>query len=175
MSVIRFTSTYKPDGKDYAKVTLWNRYIQNKTLLLTMFIPTVGALYFLFTEPGPFWWLFVLIMLYPLYSILGFCFKIRNHLKFRSPADIARTEYTFMNNGILADRMEMQKLDMFHWEDVNLLWELKDFLLLYNKNKLVLVFAKRDMEPGQIDEIRSFILQHLPNQQVRNYKKSMLF
>lgn len=175
MSVIRFTSTYKPDGKDYTKVTLWNRYIQNKTLLLTMFIPTAGALYFLFTEPGPFWWLFVLIMLYPLYSVLSFWLKIKNHLKFRSPADIARTEYTFMNNGILADRTEMQKLDMFHWEDVNLLWELKDFLLLYNKNKLVLVFAKKDMGPGQVDEIRSFILQHISDRQVHSYKKSILF
>ena len=108
MNIIRFTSTYKPDGKDYTKVTLWNRYIQNKTLLFTLFIPTAAAIYFLVSDPGPFWWMFVLIMFYPLYSIIGFLFKIKKHLKFRNPADIAKTEFTFMNNGILADRMEMQ-------------------------------------------------------------------
>ncbi len=175
MNVIRFTSTYKPDGKDYTKITLWNRYIQNKTLLVTLFIPTVGALYFLYTNPGPFWWIFILIMLYPLYSVIGFSFKIKKHLKFRSPADIAKTEYTFMNNGILADRIEMQKLDMTHWEDVNTLWELKDYLLLYNKDRLVLVFSKKDMDPGQPEQIRSFILEHLSGRQGGRYKKSRLF
>lgn len=175
MSVIRFTSTFKPDGKDYAKITLWNRYIHNKTILLSLFIPTAAALYFLFTDPGPFWWIFVIIMFYPLYSVLGFSFRIRRHLKFRSPADIARTEYTFMNNGVLADRIDMQKLDLIHWEDANMLWELKDYLLLYNKDKLLLVFAKKDMEEGQLDSIRDFILAHLKNRQGNNYKKSRLF
>ncbi|MCI9541219.1 MAG: hypothetical protein HFG39_09205 [Lachnospiraceae bacterium] len=175
MNIIRFTSTYKPDGKDYTKVTLWNRYIQNKTLLFTLFIPTAAAIYFLVSDPGPFWWMFVLIMFYPLYSIIGFLFKIKKHLKFRNPADIAKTEFTFMNNGILADRMEMQKLDMIHWEDANILWELKDFFLLYQKDKLLFVFVKKDMEPEQEDVIREFILKHLSNRQGKTYKKSLFF
>ena len=175
MNVIRFTSTFKPEGRDYTKITLWNRSVHNKTILFSLFIPTAAALYFLITEPGPFWWIFVIIMFYPLYSLIAFTLKIKKHLKFRSPADIAKTEYTFMNNGVLADRMEMQKLDLIHWEDVNMLWELKDYLMLYNKDKLVLVFTKKDMEPGQLDQIRDFILKHLTNRQGNNYKKSRLF
>lgn len=175
MNVIRFTSTFKPDGKNYAKITLWNRYIRNKTVLLSLFIPTAGAIYFLYTGTGPLWWLFVLIMFYPVYNVLGFMLKIKKHLRFRSPADISRAEFTFMNNGILVDRMEMQKLDMVHWEDVNTLWELKDYLLLYNRDRLVLVFSKKDMEPEQPDIIREFILNHLNNRQGRTYKKSSLF
>lgn len=175
MNVIRFTSTFKPEGKDYTKITLWNRYIRNKTVLFSLFIPTAGAIYFLATGAGMLWWLFVLIMFYPLYNVIGFMFKIKKHLKLRNPADIAKTEFTFMNNGILIDRMELQKLDMVHWDDVNTLWELKDFLVLYNKDKLVLVFAKKDMEPGQVDMIRDFILKHVKNRQGSNYKKSSLF
>lgn len=175
MNVIRFTSTFKPDGKNYTKITLWNRYIRNKTVLLTSFIPTVGAIYFLYNGAGPFWWLFVLIMFYPLYSILGFTLKIKKHLKFRSPADIAKTEFTFMNNGILIDRFDMQKLDMIHWENVDIMWELKDYLLLYSKDKIIAVLSKKDMEPGQVDVIRDFIIKHVKNRQGSNYKKSSLF
>lgn len=175
MSVIRFTSTFKPNNKNYTKITLWNRYVRNKTVLLTSLIPTAGAVYFLYSGGGTFWWLFVLIMFYPLYSVLGFYLKIKKHLKFRSPADIAKTEFTFMNNGLLIDRVDMQKLDMIHWEDVNVLWELKDYFLLYNRDKLVAVLAKEDMETGQADTIRSFITKHVKNRQGTNYKKSSLF
>lgn len=176
MNVVRFTSTYKPHGKDYAKITLWNRYIHNKTILFTLFIPTAGSLYFMITDPdNPFFPIFALIMLYPLYSVLAFSLKIRKHLKFRSPADIAKTEFTFMNNGVLADRMELQKLDLVHWEDVSCLWELKEHLLLYQKDKLLLVFSKKDMEPGQADAIREFILRHLSERHAKPYRKSLFF
>lgn len=171
MNIIRFTSTFKPDGTDYIKVTLWNRYIHNKTILFTLFLPTAGALYFLVTNPGPFWWVFILIMFYPVYAVLGFTYQIKKHLKFRSPADTAKTEYTFMNNGILADRAELQTLDLIHWEDVDTLWELKDYFLLYYKGRLVLVLSKKDMEEGQPDAVRGFILKRIK----QNYKKSRLF
>lgn len=175
MNVIRFTSTFKPVGNDYTKVTLWNRYVHNKSILFAMFIPTAGAIYFLSSGAGPFWWLFVLIMLYPLYNIIGFFFKIKKHLKFRSPADVAKTEFTLMNNGILMDRIDMQKLDMVHWENIDMIWELKDYLILYNKEKLVTVFVKKDMADGQLDDIRKFLMRHVKNRQGLNYKKSRFF
>lgn len=175
MNIIRFTSTFKPDGKDYTKITMWNRYIHNKTVLFVSFIPTVGAIYFLYNGAGSFWWLFVLLMLYPLYGMLGFLLKIKKHLKFRSPADTAKTEFTLMNNGILLDRMDMQKLDMIHWEDINMTWELKDYYLLYNKDKLVTALVKKDMAPEQIDEVRKYLMKRVRNRQGINYKKSRFF
>ena len=35
-TVIRFTSTQKPDGKEYKKITYWNRFVRTKieTLIL---------------------------------------------------------------------------------------------------------------------------------------------
>ena len=101
MNVIRFTSTFKPDGKDYAKVTMWNRYIQNKTLLVTLFIPTVGALYFLYTNPGPFWWIFLLIMLYPLYSVIGFSYKIKKQVCWKSNIPVSYLPYVFRKSFLL--------------------------------------------------------------------------
>lgn len=175
MNIIRFTSTFKPDGKDYTKVTVWNNYVRNKKFLLTLFIPTAGSIYFLINGIGTFWWIFVLLMFYPVYHLIGFLFKIKKHLKFRSPADIAKTEFTFMDNGILADRMEIQKLDMIRWDDVNILWELKKFFILCNNEKLVLVLPKKDMEPGQSELIRAFIQEHIKNRQGKNYKKSRIF
>lgn len=176
MNIIRFTSTFKPEKKDYTKISIWNRYFRNKTLMLTILIPTAGALYFLYSDPHtPFWWVFILIALYPFYSLMGFYFKIQNHLKYRSPMDTAKTEYTFMNNGILADRHEIEKLDLFHWDDVDMLWELKGFLLLYKKERLVLVFNKADMGEGQCDAIREYITKHLPRRNSPTYKKSTLF
>lgn len=175
MNIIRFTSTFKPVDKDYTKVTLWNRYAHNRTLLLAMFIPTIGALYFLMNNPGPLWWVFILIMFYPLYNVIGFYFKIKRHFKFRSPADTAKTEFTLMNNGILMDRHEIQKLDMLHWVDVNVIWELKEYFILYNKDKLVSVLVKKDMPAEQIDDIRKYLITHVKNRQGINYKKSRFF
>ena len=41
-TVIRFTSTQKPDGKEYKKITYWNRFIREKieTLILIALIAT---------------------------------------------------------------------------------------------------------------------------------------
>lgn len=175
MNIIRFTSTFKPVGSDYTRVALWNRYVHNKALLFSVFIPTIGAAYFLMNTPGALWWLFVLIMFYPVYHVIGFLFRIKRHFRFRSPADTAKTEFTLMSNGILMDRADMQKLDMLHWEEVNMIWELKDYLILYQKERLLTVLVKKDMEEGQPEEVRAFLIKHVKNRQGSNYRKSRLF
>ena len=50
-TVIRFTSTQKPDGKEYKKITYWNRFIREKleTLILIALIVIV-AVWFIFAK-----------------------------------------------------------------------------------------------------------------------------
>ena len=43
-TVIRFTSTQKPDGDEYKKITYWNRFIRTKieTVIMLALIAVVG-------------------------------------------------------------------------------------------------------------------------------------
>lgn len=176
-TIIRYTSVFKPrEAIPYSKIAIWNRYFRSKVLLIATFVPTIAAIYFLLSDRNnPFWWLFVIIMFYPVFSFLGFLLKIYNHLKFRSPLDVAETEYTFMNNGILIDRRGAEKLDLMHWDDVNFLYEMKEYFLLFKSDTLVLVLIKKDMKEGQCDRIRKYILRHLPPAKSINYKKTLFF
>lgn len=176
MDIIRFQSIYKPEGKEYVKVTLWNRFMHTKSLLLFTFLPTALALYFLLKDiHSPLWWVFVIIMFYPVYTIAAFLIKVKHHLKLRSVLDSAPTEFTFMTNGILVDRKGAESNKLIYWKDLDFLYELKDFFLLYKNDILILVLSKKDMKDGQCDEIKKYILKFLPLSKGRNYKKTWIF
>lgn len=176
MDIIRFKSTFKPSGPSYVKISLWNRYIRSKIILITSFIPTIVALYFILQDKGsPFFWVFFILLFYPVYSLIAFLLKIKKHLIYRSPLDTAVTDFTFMNNGILVERENAERPELYHWTEYTLLYELKDFMLLYKGEMLGLVFDKRDMDAEQLPLIRKYILKHLPKEHAYSYKKSIFF
>lgn len=175
MDLIQFTSKYKPEGKEYVKVTLWNHYISNKIMLFILILPPLLGFYFLFTGTITTFTLIInlVLILYPVFSVLAFLRKIKKHLDYRNPVDTALTQYTLMDNGILMEQPDFDKLNMKYWHEFDCLYELKDYFVLYYKDSLSLVLDKKDME-GQIDQIRSYILSHLTDSKAK-YVKTWLF
>ena len=176
MNLIQFTSKFKPEGKEYVKTTLWNHFISNKAMLFILIVPPVIGMYFLLTGPINAFSLVVnlLLILYPAFSFLSFMRKIKNHLEYRDATDTALTHYTFMDNGILIEQPDFDKLDMQYWNEYDRLYELKNYLILYYKDSLKIILDKKDMDEGQLDEIRSYILSHFTHSKTK-YIKAWFF
>ncbi len=162
MKPITYTAPFKPGGKSYTKLCMWNRFIHNKVRLIAMLLPVILGIYFLLTSNVIYFApVYIVLMLYPLITVTAFYFKIKKHLKFRSKADEASTQFTIMDNGILTERAEVDINHLYHWSDFDKLFETREFLLLYKGNKLVLVLEKNHMPNGRISEIRDIIAEHI--------------
>lgn len=176
MKILRFTAPFKPEGKEYIYISLWNRYLRSKFLLITIFIPTLCSLYFILQGVDPYFLsVFILIACYPLFSVGVFLLKIKKHLKFRSPIDTAMTEFTLMDNGILIEREGQEMPEFFHWDKFDMCYELKRYLILFKNDTLILMFDKNCIDTGQVGKVRQFILKHMPESKKIVYKKSGLF
>ena len=106
-TVIRFTSTQKPDGKEYKKITYWNRFVRTKIetlILIALVIVSIScAAYRLTTGTMDTFWAIICIvfLFYPFLIITQFNSSIRYHLKHRDPAETSPCEFCLMENGIL--------------------------------------------------------------------------
>ena len=176
MKILRFTAPFKPTGKQYIYIGMWNRYIKNKFLLLSSFIPTGCSIYFIAQGIDPkFLPIFFLIACYPLFSVGAYLFRIKQHFRYRSPIDTAMTTFTLMDNGILIEREGQELPELYHWDRFNLCCELKHYLLLYKTDVLILVWDKTYMKSEEIENIRQFVLEHLPENKKVVYQKSTFF
>lgn len=145
-------------------------------MLLILITPPILGAYFLLTGTNTTFTLVIniLLILYPIFSFLSFMRKINDHLKYRDATDTALTHFTFMDNGILIEQPEFDKLDMMYWNEFDCLHELKNYLILYKGDSLRLILDKKDMEEGQVDEIRGYILSHFTDSKAK-YKKTWIF
>jgi len=176
MKLYRFTAPFKPKGWDYIYVGLWNRYVRNKFLLISIFIPTVMSLYFVLQGIDPrFLPFFLLIACYPLFSVGAFLLQIKKHFAVRSPIDTAMTKFTLMDNGILMEREGREMPELCHWDQYNMCYELKRYLILFKTDSLRLILDKNYMNPKEVEQIRTFILNHMPENKKVVYKKSAIF
>lgn len=176
MKLLRFTAPFKPKGKKYIHVGMWNRYIKNKFLLFSSLVPTFCSFYFIAQgiDPG-YLPIFLIIACYPLFNVGTYLLRIKQHFQYRSPLDTAMTTFTLMDNGILIEREGQEIPELYHWDKFNMCCELKDYLLLYKTDILILILDKTYMEQEDIGKIRQFILKHLPQKNKVVYQKSSFF
>ena len=133
MKILRFTAPFKPKGKEYIYVGMWNRYMKNKILLLSSFIPTFCSFYFIAQGVEPRYLpVFLLVACYPIFSVGAYLLRIKQHFRYRSPLDTAMTLFTLMDNGILIEKEGQEIPSLYHWDKFNLCYELKHYLLLYH-------------------------------------------
>lgn len=176
MKILRFTAPFKPKGKKYVYIGMWNRYIKNKILLLSLFIPTGCSFYFIAQGVEKRYLpIFLLIACYPIFSIVSYLLRIKQHFQYRSPLDMAMTIFTLMDNGILIEREGHELPELYHWNKFNLCYELKNYLLLYKTDNLLLVFDKTYIPSEELEKIRQFILEHMPKNKKVIYQKSAFF
>ncbi len=164
-SAIRFTSTQKPDGDEYKKVTYWNRFVRTKNetlILLALIIASIGiAVYRLTTGTMDTMWaiITVIFLLYPVMVIMQFNSSIRYHLKHRNPAEIEPCEFTIMENGILID-VPSCDVRVFHKYDefTHLYTNVFGYVMLFQKNKVLAMLKHSDIPAEQLDDALNLIL-----------------
>jgi len=162
MKPITYTAPFKPGGREYTRLCMWNRFIHNKLRLVVMLLPVILGIYFLATSSVIYFApVYIVLTLYPFITVIAFYFKIKKHLKFRSKADEATAQFTIMDNGILTERPEVDINHLYHWDEFDKIIDIKEFLLLYKGNKLTLVLQKKYMPEDRISEIRDIIAEHL--------------
>ncbi len=162
MKPITYTAPFKPSGKEYTKLCMWNRFIHNKLRLVVMILPVILGIYFLATTKVIYFMpVYLVLALYPFITVIAFYFKIKKHLKFRSKADEATAQFTIMDNGILTERAEVDINKLYHWDEFDKIIDIRDFLLLYKSNRLVLVLQKEYMPEGEASNIRDIIAEHI--------------
>ncbi|MBQ9765409.1 MAG: YcxB family protein [Lachnospiraceae bacterium] len=162
MKPYTFTAPFKPEGAKYTKLCLWNRYLRTPFYLILLMIPSALGIYFLANNDNPYFIpVYVLLVCYPLINLLIFLVRIKKHLRFRSKADEATTHFTVMENGILTERPEISTNYLYHWNEFTNILDIKDHLLLFNKDVIVLILQKEFIPKEDVSAIRNLIAEHL--------------
>lgn len=162
MKPITFSQPFKPEGSDYVKLCLWNRYVHNRLRTVVTLLPCAFGVFFLIRSSNPYFIpVYILLVCYPALNVAAFLLRIRRHLRFRSKADTADTFFTVLENGILAERPEVELYHLYHWDEFSRVLDFSKYLLLYKGNSLMLVLQKEFMKESSPPEIRDYIAGQL--------------
>ena len=167
-TVIRFTSTQKPDGKEYKKITYWNRFIREKieTLILIALIATSIScgIYRLTTGTMDTFWaiLCIVFLFYPIIVITQFNSSIRYHLKHRDPSESAPCEFCLMENGILIDVPECDVHKFIKYDEFTHVYtNVFGYYMMFRKNTVLAMIRHSDIPEGQKDEFEDTMVTSL--------------
>lgn len=160
MNVIRFTQKYRPEGKEYEKIFIWNRFLRKKSELIIIFAPTLICIisiamgYFspIFTPA------YIFFILYPLLAYLQFKATIKKHLRNRKAKDNAYCEVNIMDNGILLINNEHDIRELHKWEDIKKVYDRFGYYLIYGDKKM-LALLKKDNFPD-FSDIKAIFASH---------------
>ncbi len=169
-TVIRFTSTQKPDGNEYKKITYWNRFVRVKVETLIMLaLVIVGiscAAYRLTTETMDTFWAIICIvfLFYPFLIITQFNTSIRYHLKHRDPAETSPCEFCIMENGILIDVPECDVHNFVRYDEFTHVYtNVFGFYMMFQKSKVLVMIRHSDIPEGRKDDFEDMMVAGLSN------------
>jgi hypothetical protein len=167
-TVIRFTSTQKPDGKEYKKITYWNRFVRTKIetlILIALVIVSIScAAYRLTTGTMDTFWAIICIvfLFYPFLIITQFNSSIRYHLKHRDPAETSPCEFCLMENGILIDVPECDVHSFIRYDEFTHVYtNVFGFYMMFQKNKVLAMIRHSDIPQGRSDDFEDMMFSGL--------------
>ena len=166
--LIRFTSTQKPDGKEYKKITYWNRFVRTKIetlILIALVIVSIScAAYRLTTGTMDTFWAIICIvfLFYPFLIITQFNSSIRYHLKHRDPAETSPCEFCLMENGILIDVPECDVHSFIRYDEFTHVYtNVFGFYMMFQKNKVLAMIRHSDIPQGRSDDFEDMMFSGL--------------
>ena len=169
-TVIRFTSTQKPDGDEYKKITYWNRFIRTKietVIMLALIVLSIGCgIYRLASGTMDTFWaiLCIVFLFYPVLIITQFNSSIRYHLRHRDPSETAPCEFCLMQNGILIDVPEYDVHNLIRYDEFTHVYtNVFGFYMMFQKNKVLVMIRHSDIPAGQKDAFEDMMVAGLNN------------
>lgn len=152
MDTTRFTQAYRPSGKEYENIFMWNRFLRKKLELLITFAPTILCILSIIAGfySAPFIPIYALLICYPLVAYFQFKLTISKHLRNRKEKDNATCEVNIMNNGILLINNDYEIRELHKWEDIKVIYDKFGYYLIYG-NKKMLALLKKENIPNDFD------------------------
>ena len=152
MNITRFTQKYRPEGKEYEKIFMWNRFLRKKSDLIIIFAPALICIASIIA--GYFSPVFIpayaFFILYPAIAYLQFKATIKKHLRNRKAKDNAECEVNIMDNGILLINNEHDIRELHKWDDIKKVYDHFGYYLIYGDKKM-LVLLKKENIPASSD------------------------
>ncbi len=164
MDYIKYDTTLKASGKEYQRIVFWNRFIRNPIELILTWIPAIISIIamsmgYITTYLAV---IYAACWAYPLY-IFGFQFRnsVSYHLKHRDPAESAPCTITLMENGVLAEIPEYNRMDHFEWTDFTTIYDKFGYYMMFQKGQMLLMLRKADMSKEQLAAAPDFIKKNI--------------
>lgn len=164
MDYIKYSTTYKANGRQYEKIVLWNRFIRTKTETIITLLPAVISIFLMFKGYRSIFAMIVYCVLiaYPIIVFEQCRSSVRYHLKHRDKSEEAACEFTLMDSGILCES-ENTEIDkkIFKWEDCTTVYDKLGYYMFFNKNEMLVMLNKTDIPADLQGPVYDYINSHI--------------
>lgn len=144
MELIQFTSTLKPDGKEYKKVVYWNRFVRMKLETVILALLFIAGIFLLANSADKIMFLVVgaLFVIFPIIIIIQLNSSIRYHLENRDKLESMPCTFTIMTNGILTDIREADYTKLTKWEESDKVYNAVGYYMFFKGNTMTIMVDK---------------------------------
>lgn len=163
MDYIKFSSTYKADGKKYEQIVFWNRFLRNKTELIISTVPaiiSIGAIACGYRATYLMVIYFICII-YPFLAYRQFKLSVKYHLEHRDKLESAPCQFTLMDSGILCEFNESDEKKVFKWEDFTTVYDKLGYYMCFNKGDMLVMLNKADIPDDLKTAVYEYIDKHI--------------
>jgi hypothetical protein len=163
MDIIKFTTTMKPDGREYEKVVFWNRFWRNKTELILSLLPAfIAIVLFIMGYRNSFLlMIYVIFFCYPVFIFSQCKSNISYHLKHRDPIEAAQCTLTLMPSGVLYEFTDGQQPVSISWERLTTIYDQLGFYMFFNKGTMVFLIRKADIPRDMRKRLVDYLFENI--------------
>lgn len=163
MDYIKFSSTYKADGKQYERIVFWNRFLRNKTeLILTLLPAIVSIVAFVYGYRSTFLMvIYCVFIIYPFLAYRQFQSAVKYHLTHRDKTESAPCDFTLMDNGILCEFADSEEKKVFKWEDFTTVYSKLGYYMFFQKGTMLVMLNQADIPQDKANDVRNYINTHI--------------
>lgn len=163
MDIIRFNTTLKASGKEYANIVYWNRFWRNKTELILSCLPGIVSivLFCLGFRSSFLMIIYIIFCAYPFFIFSQCKSNIKYHLKNRDASESAPCEITLMPTGILAEIKDFELLHTYNWEDFTTIYDKLGYYMMFNKGTMIVMIRKADIPDNMKTAFVDYMFEHV--------------
>lgn len=163
MDIIRFNTTLKASGKEYANIVYWNRFWRNKTELILSCLPGIVSivLFCLGFRSSFLMIIYIIFCAYPFFIFSQCKSNIKYHLKNRDASESAQCEITLMPTGILAEIKDFELLHTYNWEDFTTIYDKLGYYMMFNKGTMIVMIRKADIPDNMKTAFVDYMFEHV--------------
>lgn len=163
MDYIKFSSTYKADGRQYEKIVFWNRFIRNKTELILSLLPAVMSILLIIRGYRSTFMMIIyfIFIAYPFIAYYQFKSAVRYHLAHRDRSESAPCEFTLMDSGILCEITGADEKKIFKWDEFTTVYDRLGYYMFFNKGEMRVMLNQSDIPKESASDIRAYINSHI--------------